>query len=91
MSTIETTLSYTPVTPEMLTLFVQHKLSASAINLYIALHYDVDSSHTEPLRVETIAEALGISRSSVYKALTKLTEADLFVPVWGHTIIVNEA
>lgn len=91
MNTIETTLTHTEVTPEILTLFVQHKLSASAINvyLYMALHYDADSGYTESLRVENIAEALGINRSSVYTALTKLTEAGLFVPVRGPNIILK--
>ena len=89
MNTIETTFTHTEVTPEILTLFVQHKLSASAINVYsyMALHYNADIGNTEGLRIEKIADVLGISQRSVCNAITKLTEAGLFVPVRGQILV----
>lgn len=81
MRTIETTFPSTEVSREILTLFVQHKLPADSINvyLYLALHSD-DTGSTEPLKPKQIAEGLGLNEGIVYQSIQKLAEAGLFVP-----------
>ena len=83
---VETALPYTRFSREMLTAFVRHKLSATTqrVYLFLILNQDLNRGNSHNLKIEDIAEELGVHPITVYKAIARLTETGLFIPKqWG--------
>ena len=86
---IETSLPFFQFTVDMLECIIDNNLSANQIAVYalLELNKDIARGKTHKLPIEYLAESIKVSESTVYRAIARLKECELFLPTdWGYII-----